>query len=431
MARHKALETQRRMPSTESLVECPPRSMSVDRAKRHHSDDSDEETCPPSKLRPSPKSWTAPSNPPANGTPQKNPATSEDSALLDEAAGWTVEGEARKLKSKERLEKKAAGSSLPNPRPPAQTAASRRPMTLAPRPAHTPATMAFKVLPVQHLTAYEIVESLQEDSNLRFSARPGRDCFLIHPKDQDTLTALSQVTSVKGKPVQLKLLDPGKKVFKGVVMGYPLGLPLDLLKKVTNISSATRCTFSATRRETKQVLIEHEGPLPGKLDLGIWGVFYVRPYSPEPIRCYRCHAFGHSIAHCKNPPKCGICSNDHETNECLMKYKAKQEITTKCPNCQGHHHAWNKSCPERRRRVEIAIAGQAQWVQTHCDAPAGTFVWGSQRKSPVAPAPPATTKEFPPLNTSPQHQPSAVPTPMPIYQTSNQAVAPPPNPKTQ
>ena len=185
--------------------------MSVDRTKRYYSDDSDDESCPPSKLRPSPESLTAPINQPTDSTPQSDPAPLEETALLDEATGWTVEGEARKIKNKERLERKAAGNSLPISHPPAQTAAPRRPLILAPRPAHTPATMAFKVLPVQDLTAYKIVESLQGDSNLHFSARPGRDCFVIHPKNQDTLTALRQVTSVKRKPIQLKLLDPGKK----------------------------------------------------------------------------------------------------------------------------------------------------------------------------------------------------------------------------
>lgn len=31
-----------------------------------------------------------------------------------------------------------------------------------------------------------------------------------------------------------------------------------------------------------------KGPFPGTLDLGSWGVFYTRPFSKEPLRCYCC-----------------------------------------------------------------------------------------------------------------------------------------------
>ena len=180
-----------------------------------------------------------------------------------------------------------------------------------------------------------------------------------------------------------------------MVMGYLLGLPLDPLTKHANIQSATRCKFPQNGHDTRQVIIEHEGPLSGKLDLGIWGMFYIRPYSQEPLRCYRCQAFGHGISRCKNTVRCGICSENHSTEECLQKYKAKQKIVSKCPNCQGEHHAWNKSCPERRWRVEKVIQGQAEWVQTHCDAPPGTFVWGSQKPTPVPET--LSPKDFPAL----------------------------------
>ena len=178
-------------------------------------------------------------------------------------------------------------------------------------------------------------------------------------------------------------------------MGCPLRLPLRPLELLPNIQKATRCTVNSDTQTlpTRQVIIEHSGPLPAKIDLWIWSTFYVRPYSAEPVRCYQCHKFGHTRLNCRNSSRCGICSKDHP----ISKYKAKEEITSKCPNCQGGHHAWNKSCPEWRRRIQMAIEGQQTWIEKHSDAPPGTFVWGKQRMQKTAPPPPPSSQEFPSL----------------------------------
>ncbi|MPC12347.1 hypothetical protein E2C01_005035 [Portunus trituberculatus] len=233
-------------------------------------------------------------------------------------------------------------------------------LVLAPRA--TLPGVAFRISPNRDWSAYEVVETLQDELTLSFSTRPGREgFFIIHPKDEETTAVLSNLTSLHGKPVKLqRLTDPSLKVTKGVVMGFLHGLPLDLLTRQPNMLSAFRCRRGKHVIATRQMEIEHEGLLPGKLDLGIWGVFYIRPFSKEPLRCYNCRAFGHSISQCKNAVRCGICSESHNTQECLEKYKAKQETTSKCPNCQGNRHAWNKSCQACRSRVEKAMEGQAR-----------------------------------------------------------------------
>ena len=59
---------------------------------------------------------------------------------------------------------------------------------------------------------------------------------------------------------------------------------------------------------------------------------------------------------------CGMCSGSHETQECLVKYMAKQDIVHRCPNCNQAHHAWNKFCPVRLRLVERDRERQSVWV---------------------------------------------------------------------
>ena len=349
--------------------------------------------------------------------------------------GWEIKGEKEKEKKARRQERKAEASALPQDQPlnnnetsnirPRYIPPPRRApmMTIAPRMMSQ--GLAFRVSPTTDWTAYEVVQALEKDKTLSLTARPGRDnIFVIYPKDEKTIWTLRNMTSLLDKPVKIQeLYEPGQKPTKGVVMGYPHGLPLNLLTKEENIQSATRCKFGKEGKDTRQVLIEHVGPLPGKLDLGIWGVFYIRPYSQEPIRCYRCQELGHGISRCRNPVRCGVCSGSHETRQCIEKLKAKESVTPKCPNCQGEHHAWNKACPARLAKVDKAMEGQAKWVQTHCEAPPGTFVWGSQRSSPAPPPP--SSEDFPALPLVHQAQTRTMTSPSYTYRHS--APAPPPS----
>lgn len=400
-------ETRLRQPSPERIEE--------DRPKRLHpeSDSDAEDTTRPNKVRAHHAAPTAP-----------HLAKPED--LAD--GEWITPADREKEKKARRQEKKAEASSPPQPQTSSagnlssqpRSNAPRRTLSLAMAPRTTPQGTAFKISPTTDWTAYEVVETLQDDATLSFSARPGREgIFVLYPKDEATTNTLQNLTSLQGKPVRIQqLAEPGQKPTKGVVMGFPHGLPLTLLTKEEKIMSATRCTYGKSESKTRQVIIEHEGPLPGKLDLGVWGVFYIRPYSQEPLRCYNCQAFGHGISRCRQQTRCGICSENHETRQCLQKYKANQAISAKCPNCQGDHHAWNKMCPARLARVEKAKEGQARWVETHCEAPPGTFVWGSQRSSQASQ--PLSQEDFPALpNTlSRQH---------PAGNTQHSAPAPPPS----
>jgi len=69
----------------------------------------------------------------------------------------------------------------------------------------------------------------------------------------------------------------------------------------------------------------------------------VEPKRPrkEPIRCLKCHKFGHERRDCKSQNSyCGKCSGTHETDECSAtrdKYK--------CINCLATHPSYDRDCP--------------------------------------------------------------------------------------
>ncbi|GBM16583.1 hypothetical protein AVEN_223513-1 [Araneus ventricosus] len=66
----------------------------------------------------------------------------------------------------------------------------------------------------------------------------------------------------------------------------------------------------------------------------------LRPYIPNPLRCFKCQWYGHSQQSCRSTdPVCVKCAETgHEINVCTSD-------TFKCRNCSGPHAASPKSCP--------------------------------------------------------------------------------------
>ncbi|GBM94726.1 hypothetical protein AVEN_109060-1 [Araneus ventricosus] len=72
----------------------------------------------------------------------------------------------------------------------------------------------------------------------------------------------------------------------------------------------------------------------------------VRPYIPNPLRCYKCQKFGHTIQACRGTQTCPRCSlADHDGKTC--------DSTPRCVNCKGDHPAYFKSCPRWKEEKEI------------------------------------------------------------------------------
>ncbi|GFT03180.1 hypothetical protein TNCV_3610461 [Trichonephila clavipes] len=64
----------------------------------------------------------------------------------------------------------------------------------------------------------------------------------------------------------------------------------------------------------------------------------VRPYIPNPLRCFQCQRFGHSKTVCRGQPTCSRCAEvGHDSADC----KAKE----RCVNCKGDHSSFSRSCP--------------------------------------------------------------------------------------
>ncbi|CAN7977796.1 unnamed protein product [Ixodes persulcatus] len=72
----------------------------------------------------------------------------------------------------------------------------------------------------------------------------------------------------------------------------------------------------------------------------------VRPYVPNPQRCFKCQRFGHGSRSCRGSDTCARCSSkEHLADHC--------ENDPKCTNCEGKHAAYSRSCSLWKQEKEI------------------------------------------------------------------------------
>ncbi|XP_023225346.1 uncharacterized protein LOC111626261 [Centruroides sculpturatus] len=72
----------------------------------------------------------------------------------------------------------------------------------------------------------------------------------------------------------------------------------------------------------------------------------VRPYIPNPLRCFKCQRFGHSQISCRGKKACAQCGNeDHESTECRS--------SPCCVNCKDSQPAYSRKCTAWQREKEI------------------------------------------------------------------------------
>lgn len=65
-------------------------------------------------------------------------------------------------------------------------------------------------------------------------------------------------------------------------------------------------TRDGLKRDSLSIMIQfEEEALPVRVMVGYMS-YNVREYVPPPLRCYKCHRFGHVAAVCKSKQRCGI-----------------------------------------------------------------------------------------------------------------------------
>ena len=91
-----------------------------------------------------------------------------------------------------------------------------------------------------------------------------------------------------------------------------------LVNGIRKSTASVTLTFSAVK-------------VPDRVHIG-YETATVRPYIPNPLRCFKCQLYGHHGNSCRSPlDYCGKCAAEgHRSDDCIS-------LVYKCRNCEGAH----------------------------------------------------------------------------------------------
>ncbi|CAL1281252.1 unnamed protein product [Larinioides sclopetarius] len=141
---------------------------------------------------------------------------------------------------------------------------------------------------------------------------------------------------------------------------------------------------------TKHVVLTFENPILPKYIKAGYLRCNVRPYIPNPLRCFQCQRYGHSRQSCRGKPSCAKCAaTDHDTSSCTSD-------SVKCVNCANSHPAYSKSCPKWQMEKEIL----ALKIKNHINFAEARQIVNDRMPKPGVSYSSVLKSQLQPLNTS-------------------------------
>ncbi|CAN7982568.1 unnamed protein product [Ixodes hexagonus] len=175
--------------------------------------------------------------------------------------------------------------------------------------------------------------------------------LLVEVETNQQSTALLALTSVSGYDVSV---SPHRTLncIQGVISEDDLldSSDSEIVEGLSDqgVTAARRITMRRDGKELKTrhvVLTFQSTVLPEAVRAGYLRC-RVRPYVPNPRRCFKCQRFGHGSQSCRGKATCAKCSKtDHETDACTND--------PRCINCSEPHPAYSRSCKTWKDEKEI------------------------------------------------------------------------------
>ena len=115
---------------------------------------------------------------------------------------------------------------------------------------------------------------------------------------------------------------------------------LDNLKS-QNVVDVRRITVRKNDQiiPTKHIILTFNSPtLPNRVKAAYLSC-PVRPYIPNPLRCFQCQRYGHAKTSCRGSVTCARCAEVGHDNKTCKNSEC-------CINCRGDHPAYSRVCPK-------------------------------------------------------------------------------------
>jgi len=196
--------------------------------------------------------------------------------------------------------------------------------------------------------------------------------LLIKVRTPTNSDALLATTTFSGLPVTVsahKSLNSSKGVVKSRELQH--STEEEMVQEIPEVIQARRVKLKRDGKEivTNTWVLTFDSPRPPSFIKAAYLQLEVRPYVPNPMRCYGCQRFGHTKANCRRKVVCGRCGKEgHEEAGCKAPHS--------CPNCHGDHAASSKDC-EVYRQEKAILSHRAVHGGTFAQARTAVFPSGT------------------------------------------------------
>lgn len=202
------------------------------------------------------------------------------------------------------------------------------------------------------LSPFLVAKALEQVVGKSYNARKlNSGDIQVEVQTKQQSTALFSLKSIGDTPVSVTVHRTLNTV-KGVISAEEL-LPCSDSEmteglKEHGVIDAKRIVM---RREGKEIPTPHViltfelHRLPSSIKAGYLSC-PVRPYVPNPRRCFKCQRFGHGSQVCRGHAVCAKCAETSHTSDSCQN-------AAKCANCQGGHAVYSRSCPRWQEEKQI------------------------------------------------------------------------------
>ena len=193
------------------------------------------------------------------------------------------------------------------------------------------------------------IENISNATNLKSGE------IMIQVKNATDSTKLKSCTSFGGFPVKVtahRTLNTSKGVIK--CKEFNGSTKEEIIEGIEGVTDARQVKIRRFPREilTNTWILTFDSPKPPSVIIVKYLRLHVRPYIPNPMRCYYCQKYGHTKEKCKGKRACPKCGKQDHFEHC--------KSSPWCPNCQqSGHTAASKDC-ERWKYEKSVLQYKAQ-----------------------------------------------------------------------